>query len=61
MDAYSAFVKATFGTAPDVLADFGMQKKARTPLSAQAKTAAAAKAKATRAARHTMGTNQKVI
>ncbi|MDP9000698.1 MAG: hypothetical protein M3O46_11365 [Myxococcota bacterium] len=59
MDAFVSFVKAGFGTAPDVLADFGLHPKARTPLTAEAKTAAAAKRKATRAARHTTGAKKK--
>jgi hypothetical protein len=59
MGAFVAFVKATYGTSPDVLADFGLHPKARTQLTVEAKTAAAAKRKATRAARHTMGANQK--
>jgi hypothetical protein len=49
MGALVAFVKATFGNAPDVLADFGLHPKARAPLTVEAKTAAAAKRKATRA------------
>jgi hypothetical protein len=53
LDAYVSFVKAAFGTAPDVLADFGLHPKARTPLTVEAKTAAVAKRNATRAARHT--------
>ncbi len=59
MGAYVTFVKATFGNAPDVLADFGLHPKARAQLTVEAKTAAAAKRKATRAARHTMGSVQK--
>jgi hypothetical protein len=59
MSAYVAYVKVVYGTSPDVLADFGIIPKARAPVTAEAKTAAAAKRKATRAARHTMGTQQK--
>jgi hypothetical protein len=60
MDAMVTFVNAAFGNAPDVLADFGLNPtKARTPLTVEAKVAAAAKSKATRLARHTMGTQQK--
>jgi hypothetical protein len=56
MAAYVAFVKATFGNAPDVLADFGMPpKKARKPLTPEQKAAAKAKRQATRKARNTMG------
>jgi hypothetical protein len=60
--AFVSFVKAAYGTQPDVLADFGMQPpKPRTPLTVEAKAAAAAKRKATRAARHTMGAQQKKV
>ncbi len=59
MDAMVTFIKAAYANQPDVLADFGISLKARTPLTAEAKTAAAAKRVATRAARHTMGANQK--
>jgi hypothetical protein len=59
MNAFVTFVKAAFGTAPDVLADFGLHPKTRTPLTVEAKTAAAAKRKATRAARHTTSAKQK--
>ena len=59
MSAFESFVKAAYGSSPDVLADFGMSPKARTPLTVEAKAAAAAKRAATRAARHTLGTNQK--
>ena len=60
MDALVTFVKAAFGNAPDVLADFGLHPKARTQLTVEAKTAAAAKRKATRAARHTTGPRKKL-
>jgi hypothetical protein len=61
MDAYVSHVKAAFGSLPDVLADFGLHpKKAQTPLTVEAKAAAAAKRKATRAARNTMGSKQKL-
>jgi hypothetical protein len=60
MSAYVAFVRARFGNAPDVLADFGLKpRKAQTPLSVDQQTAAAAKRAATRIARHTMGSRQK--
>jgi hypothetical protein len=59
MGTLVTFIKAAYANQPDVLADFGISPKARTPLTAAAKTAAAAKRKATRAARHTMGANQK--
>jgi hypothetical protein len=56
--ALVAYVKATFGASPEVLADFGIVPKARAPLTVEEK-AAAAKRAATRTARHTMGTKQK--
>ena len=60
MSDYTAFVKATFGNTPDVLADFGVPpKKAPTPPSAETKLAAVAKREATRAARGTKGSVQK--
>lgn len=59
MDALVTFTKAAFGTAPDVLADFGLQTKERATTTVEAKAAAAAKRQATRAARHTMGSQQK--
>jgi hypothetical protein len=59
MDAFVTFVKAAYGTSPDVLADFGLHPKARTPQTVQTKAASAAKRAATRAARHTMGSKQK--
>ena len=59
MSAFVAYLKAAYGSSPDVLADFGISRKARTPLTVDAKAAAAAKRAATRAARHTMGTTQK--
>jgi hypothetical protein len=59
MDAVVSYVKAAYGNAPDVLADFGLNPKARTPLTVEAKAAAAAKRKATRVARNTMGSRQK--
>ncbi|MGH7297701.1 MAG: hypothetical protein ACRELB_22375 [Polyangiaceae bacterium] len=56
MAAYVAFLKATFGNSPDVLADFGLApKKARTPLTVEQQVAAKAKRKATREARGTRG------
>jgi hypothetical protein len=60
MSAYLAFIKVTYGTAPDVLADFGIHPKARVPLTVEAKALAVARRKATRAARHTMGAKQKL-
>jgi hypothetical protein len=60
VSAFVAYVKATFGNSPDLLADFGLSpRKARTALSAEQKAVAVAKRDATRAARHTMGTKQR--
>ena len=59
MSAFESFVRAAYGSSPDVLADFGISPKARTPLTVEAKAAAAAKRAATRAARHTVGPTKK--
>jgi hypothetical protein len=59
MSALTSYVKVTFGTSPDVLADFGINPKARVPPTVEEKAAAVAKRAATRAARHTMGSQQK--
>jgi hypothetical protein len=57
--AFVSYVKGAFGGQPDVLADFGITPKARATSTVDAKAGAVAKRKATRAARHTMGTQQK--
>jgi hypothetical protein len=59
MSAFEAYVRAAFGSSPDVLADFGIAPKTRAPLTVEAKAAAAAKRASTRAARHTLGTKQR--
>src|SRR5580692_5027313 len=60
MAAFVAYVRASYGNSPDVLADFGLKpRKAKTPLTTVQRAAAAAKRAATRAARHTMGKVQK--
>jgi len=59
LGALVTFVKAAYGGSPDVLADFGIFPKARTPMSAEAKTAAVAKRNATRSGRHVMGSKQR--
>jgi hypothetical protein len=60
LSAFVAYVKATFGETPDVLADFGLKpKKVATPLTIEQKATASARRAATRAARHTMGSRQK--
>jgi len=60
LEALVSYVRAAFGNAPDVLADFGVKpKKAPTPLTVEAKAAAAAKRAATRAKRNTLGKVQR--
>ncbi|HEY1693700.1 MAG TPA: hypothetical protein VGG39_16140 [Polyangiaceae bacterium] len=60
MGDYTSFVKATFGNAPDVLADFDIaSKKAPSKPDAETQLAAVAKRKATRQARGTRGSQQK--
>jgi hypothetical protein len=54
-----AYVKVTFRDSPEALADFGITPKVRVPLTGEAKALATAKRAATRAARHTMGSNQR--
>jgi hypothetical protein len=61
MQAYVRFVRTAFGSAAQILADFGLQPpKARVPLSAEEKAAAKAKMIATRKARGTTSTKQKL-
>jgi len=48
-----------FAGSPDTLADFGLTPRKARVITPEVKVAAAAKAKATRAARHTMGAQQK--
>jgi hypothetical protein len=59
MGAYVSYVRAAYGTSPDVLATFGLSVKARARLTVEEKVGAVAKSKATRLARHTMGSRQK--
>jgi hypothetical protein len=54
-----SFAKVTFGSSPDVLADFGIAPKTSAAPTAETKAAAVVKRAATRAARHTMGPKQK--
>lgn len=54
-----AFVEATLGRDPTVLADFGEELSQRKTPTAEEKAAAVQKRKSTRAARHTMGSVQK--
>ena len=59
--AYERLVLATFASATQTLADFGLAPpKARAPLTAQQRAARAAKAKATRVARGTTSKKQKL-
>lgn len=60
LDALVAFVKLTLGASPNALADFGVAaRKARTPMTAEAKAVAAARRVATRQARGTKGPKAK--
>jgi hypothetical protein len=60
ISAFEEFIRFTFGSSPEALADFGLAPpKARTPLTAEQKAVAAAKRKATREARGTAGAKQK--
>ena len=60
MTAYIAFVRATFGNSPEVLADFGLApKKVPAPLTVEQKAAAKAKRDSTRKARGTASKKQK--
>jgi hypothetical protein len=59
VSAFESYLKVAFGTSPDVLADFGIHPKARATPTVATKAAAVVKRTATRAARHTMGTQQK--
>jgi hypothetical protein len=59
MNAFVAFVKATFSGSPDVLASFGLAPTKRKTPDVQTLAAAAVKRGATRAARGTKGTKQR--
>jgi len=60
MAAFEMHVRAAYGNAPDVLADFGLEpKNVPDPAKTLDKAAAVAKRAATRKARHTMGSRQK--
>ena len=61
VQGYRRFIRATFASASQTLADFGLEPpKARAPLSVEEKAAAAAKMRATRAARGTASKKQKL-
>jgi hypothetical protein len=58
--AYRTWLVATYGNAPALLADYGLSpRKVAKPLSTDEQAQAIAKREATRAARHTMGTQQR--
>jgi len=57
---YTRFLLATFRTATQDLADFGLEIKARKPRTSEQNAAAAAKAKSTRTARGTKSKKQKL-
>jgi hypothetical protein len=52
-------LQAAFADSAETLAKYGLKPRKKPVVSPQTRVAAAAKAKATRAARHTMGSNQK--
>ena len=61
MGRFTAYVRATYGNAMEILVDFGIAPtKARTPLTAEQKVAANAKREATRKARGVMGSRQRL-
>jgi hypothetical protein len=57
---FRAYVKATSLNSPSVLADYGIFPRSPAPQTVEEKAAAVAKRAATRAARHTMGSRQKL-
>jgi len=57
---YTRFLLATFRTATQDLADFGLEIKSRKPRTSEQNAAAAAKAKSTRTARGTMSKKKKL-
>ena len=60
ISVFIAFVRLSFGSQADILADFGLApRKARTPMTAEEKAVAVAKRDATRAARGTKGPKAK--
>jgi hypothetical protein len=60
MRDYETWVAITYRGAPSMLADYGVvPAKVPAPLTAEEKATAAQRRRATRAARHTMGKNQK--
>jgi hypothetical protein len=60
MGNYRSWLHTTYGNAPAMLAEFGLEPpKARTPMTAEKKAVATKKREATRVARHTEGPKQK--
>jgi hypothetical protein len=59
VSVFKQVVLAAFAGQVDTLADFGLTPRKARVVAPDVQVAAAAKAKATRAARHTMGPNQK--
>ena len=60
VSTYLHFLKAAYGTQPDVLADFGISVRDRTPPTIETQLVAVAKRAATRVARNTMGPRQRL-
>jgi hypothetical protein len=60
IQAYEAFVRATFSKSPDVLADFGLAPHKVTKPTVATKVVAVDRRLATRKARHTMGKKAKL-
>jgi len=59
LTAYVTYLRAAYGSSPDILASFGLAPRTRPQSTVETKLVAVAKNKATRAARHTMGSRQK--
>jgi hypothetical protein len=60
VQAFQSYLVTSLGNAPSTLADFGLvPRKVRAPATSAEMAAAAAKRKATRAARNTMGSEQR--
>jgi hypothetical protein len=57
--AVRSALQTAFAESPETLAKFGLKPRKQPVVSPETRVAAAAKARATRAARHTMGSNQK--
>jgi hypothetical protein len=57
--AVRSALQAAFAESPEMLAGYGLKPRKEAVVSPETRVAAAVKARATRAARHTMGSNQK--